>query len=85
MGRANRPSRRSGKSRRAIRSVDAGVHRFDTYDEYKRVRMCASKIRYEAEMDAIDACIRQSRRHSACRMYKCERCGGYHLSKGKQL
>ena len=47
MGSANRPSRRSGKSRRAIRSVDAGVHRFDTYDEYKRVRMCASKIRYE--------------------------------------
>lgn len=56
------------------------AHKCDTYDDYVRMKMCSSKIRYDNDLDAIAACLSWSQKHHACRFYHCPRCGGYHIT-----
>lgn len=67
------------RGRRSISKV-GGVHRFDSYEDWVRVKSCPSKVRFADELDAISAAIGVSLSHGPARAYRCERCGGYHVT-----
>lgn len=73
-----RPKRR--RSKHDITFLSAGIHAFQSYDDWRRVKGCNSKLRYETEEEVIAACISYSRAHGPCRYYRCDTCGGYHLT-----
>lgn len=78
--RAKRPAGGEVSRGRLSISEVGGVHRFDSYEDWARVKSCSSKVRFAEELDAISAAIRMSSSHGPARAYRCERCGGYHVT-----
>lgn len=49
--------------------------------DYETLRSCAEKRRYPTHGDAISSALKNSQKFgTAYRIYKCEVCGGYHLT-----
>ncbi len=70
-------------SRRSRPGIEksGGPHRFDSYGEFQRVAGCTRKVRFATEDEAIGAAIRVSCNSGRpMRTYRCDRCGGYHLT-----
>ena len=56
------------------------LNRAKTYDQWKQIKCCQSKVKYKDDLSAIHAALMQSRHHGPCRWYHCETCNGYHIT-----
>lgn len=56
------------------------IHRMDSYEEYRKTKMCLEKASYATDLDAIHAAITMSTKYGPLRVYHCEYCNHYHLT-----